>query len=371
MENLKNLKEVSLLFVEDEDITRVQISRMLQKEFKEFIEAKDGEEGVELYKKYKPDIVLTDITMPNMNGLEMIKAIYEIDEDAVIIITTAHNETEFLIEAIELGVKSYVIKPINPILLINTLSKSIENILIKRELKKRDEILLQQSLLNAKADLLHDIAHHWRQPLAQISLFVESLLGDYEDGELNLKEFRDSVNKINKITTELSKTINIFTSNYHSTSKIFELKDSIDTILFVTKSLYEPKNIKINKSNLNNYYLNGDKNLFLQIINHLIINSIEAHNRNLTKEPFISIWLDKKSNCLIIEDNAGGIEEDKFNSILEPYFSTKDDLNGNGLGLFISSFLMKKEFNGEVNLKNGEFGLIVFLKFPNSVLYLK
>ena len=366
MKNSEDLKRISLLFVEDEKLARTHISKVLKKRVGELFIAKDGVEGLELYKKHKPDIILTDITMPRMNGLEMAKAIYEIDEEATVIIETAHNETDFLIKAIEIGVKSYVIKPIDPILLINAISKSTENVLIKKELKERDEILLQQSLLNAKADLLHDIAHHWRQPLSQIALLAETLYMDYEDGELTQEKFKSSVDIISKTTADLSKIINIFTSSYSSKSKRFKLSEAVDTLLFVTKSLYEESDIKIIKENFEERIIYGSGDIFLQIVSYIFTNSIEAHSENSTKEPSISIKFNADENSLTIEDNAGGVNPDILNNLTEPYFSTKRNLNGKGLGLFVANFLIQKEFNGELNLENIESGLKVSLKFSKD-----
>ncbi len=364
------LKKINLLYVEDEEITREQVSKILKPKCNKFFIAENGVEGFELYKQYKPDIVLTDISMPKMGGLEMTKLIQEIDKDVVVIITTAHNETSFLINSIENGVKSYVIKPIDPILLLNTISKNSENILMKKELKKKDKVMLQQALLSAKADLLHDIAHHWRQPLSLISLLVEITLNDFQDSKLTLEELQKNVDIITKTVNNLSTTINIFTSNYKSISKNFNLKEAIETILFITEAIYKPLNVKIDYFNLDDYYINGDKNLFFQIINHIMVNSVEAHNKNKTKNPYIKISLE--DNFIVIEDNAGGVKNDvTIEEMLQPYFSTKEDLNGKGLGLFVSNFLMEQEFKGEIELNNINYGFQVSLIFPKDILFKK
>ena len=89
-----SLGDLRLLYVEDDDSTLRALTRVLSKQFKEVITASDGVEGLSLYKKYLPDMVLTDLTMPKMTGLEMSAAIKEIDKDAIIIALSAQNNTD-------------------------------------------------------------------------------------------------------------------------------------------------------------------------------------------------------------------------------------------------------------------------------------
>ncbi|MEA1891911.1 MAG: response regulator, partial [Campylobacterota bacterium] len=93
-----NLK---LLYVEDEEGIRDQLSKFLKYFSSEFFIACDGEEGLKLYKQHKPDIVVSDIKMPNMNGIEMVKAIKEINPKQHVIFTTAHSESSYFMDAID------------------------------------------------------------------------------------------------------------------------------------------------------------------------------------------------------------------------------------------------------------------------------
>ena len=103
---------------------------------KELYLAYDGEEGVELFLKHRPDIIITDIQMPKMNGLEMISKIRETDTDIPIIVTTAFNEVEYLFKSINLHVDGYQIKPLNFKELIKSLEKIIQPMLLKAEIGK-------------------------------------------------------------------------------------------------------------------------------------------------------------------------------------------------------------------------------------------
>lgn len=112
--DMKELKNITLLYVEDDNAIREQTKTIFEKLFKKIFSASDGKEGLETYSKFQDeiDIVITDVNMPRMNGLEMIEAINELNNSLPIIVTTAHTDSEFLIKAINLNVDKYVTKPI-------------------------------------------------------------------------------------------------------------------------------------------------------------------------------------------------------------------------------------------------------------------
>lgn len=106
-------KEFKILYVEDEDDLRVGVVNYLKKIFKNVSCAKDGLEGLQLYKKETPDIVITDIHMPNLNGIDMAKKIKELNKKQEIIIISAYTESKYFLDSIKIGVSGYIIKPIN------------------------------------------------------------------------------------------------------------------------------------------------------------------------------------------------------------------------------------------------------------------
>jgi len=134
-------RDPTLLYVEDEDGIRDQLSRFLGYFSSELYLARDGEEGLELYKKYLPDIVISDIKMPKMNGIEMAKAIKDINSKQHIVFTTAHSESGFFMDAIDLQVDGYVLKPINLDQLEEKLKNIKEHIDLKRYYERHQEEL--------------------------------------------------------------------------------------------------------------------------------------------------------------------------------------------------------------------------------------
>jgi putative nucleotidyltransferase with HDIG domain/diguanylate cyclase (GGDEF)-like protein len=112
IKELKSLtSNLSVLYVEDDDEIRIQMSKYFEKLFASVTSAKDGLEGFEYFQKDSFDVVVTDLSMPHMNGISMIKKIREIDEKQNILITTAHKESDYLMGAIVAHVDGYILKP--------------------------------------------------------------------------------------------------------------------------------------------------------------------------------------------------------------------------------------------------------------------
>ncbi len=124
-----NLSSLTILFVEDENSIRTALSRAISDEFAKFIVAKDGSEGLKKFKKYKPDIVITDIMMPIIDGLEMSRDIKKISRDTPIVVLSAFNEKDRLMSAINIGIDKYLMKPIDTDELLSTLEHISKDIL--------------------------------------------------------------------------------------------------------------------------------------------------------------------------------------------------------------------------------------------------
>jgi len=144
------MNKLKLLYAEDEQQTRKDHITYLQSRYDFTIyEASDGVEALDIYKKHKPDIVLTDITMPNMCGLELAKEIRKISHHTKIIILTAHSEQDKLMQAFDSNIINYLLKPINRQKLRTSIDIAIETI-PKSSNTDEDYIFLSN---NAKYDM--------------------------------------------------------------------------------------------------------------------------------------------------------------------------------------------------------------------------
>lgn len=132
---MEKFKNYTILYIEDDEGVRTVNSRFLNRMFNELYEAKDGEEGLALYKKYHPDIILTDIKMPKMDGISLSKKIRDTDQTTKIIISTAFSDKEYLMQAIELRLEKYIIKPLTSRNLIPALTKAVEDLEKEKDAK--------------------------------------------------------------------------------------------------------------------------------------------------------------------------------------------------------------------------------------------
>jgi DNA-binding NarL/FixJ family response regulator len=152
------LKTVSVLYVEDYDIVREPLAEFLRRRLGTVHTAENGREGLELFKRHKPDIVITDILMPVMGGLEMAEAIKAMDSETPVIVTTAFNEQDFLMKAINIGVDRYVLKPVDGDALVEAIYQVARPMLQRREIQAQALSLGQQAealrICQAEADFL-------------------------------------------------------------------------------------------------------------------------------------------------------------------------------------------------------------------------
>ena len=154
------LSTLTILYVEDDETIRESLSKMLSKVFKDVIACNDGQDGLDNYLLYTNemdiefDAVITDINMPNLNGLEMAKEIRKYDDEIPIITTTAHGEANYLLEAIKVNITGYVLKPVDAKELILTIQKFCE---VKRDRKllqqKEQEVMEYINIINSIATL--------------------------------------------------------------------------------------------------------------------------------------------------------------------------------------------------------------------------
>jgi len=141
-------KELKLLYIEDESSIREILSIRLENVVSELIVAEDGEDGYQKYLENKPDLILTDITMPKLDGIEMSRKIREIDREIPIIVMSAHSDSSYLLDSIEIGIAGYLVKPLNKDKLYNILESNAKIIYVDKVNKiQQKQILEQQKIL--------------------------------------------------------------------------------------------------------------------------------------------------------------------------------------------------------------------------------
>lgn len=165
------LKKIRLLYVEDDDTIRDVLQRVLQRKVKELFLAKNGQEGFDSFLENKPDIILTDIKMPKLSGLQMSKKIKEIDKNIPIIVVSAHSEATFFLESIEMGIDAYLLKPIDKTKLLDLLKSNAKVVLYEREKQKYNQLI--QTIIDLQASIIFSADGEKK------TLFANKLFFDY------------------------------------------------------------------------------------------------------------------------------------------------------------------------------------------------
>ncbi|WP_072682685.1 ATP-binding protein [Arcobacter sp. LA11] len=262
-----------------------------------------------------------------------------------------HQKLKSLNDNLELIVdfKTKELKQLN-----DNLEKKI-SIEIKKS-KEKDRLIFQQNKMASMGEMLENIAHQWRQPLTSISTAASSIKLQKELNILNNQELVTSCDFILKNSQYLSQTIEDFKDFFKQDKEKqeFLIKESILENIALLKDKLKHNNIQLHLDIAHDEKLLAYKNEFQQAILNIINNSIDAFISNNCKSKKLII-IDYKNNTLTFQDSAGGVEENIINKIFEPYFTTKHQSQGTGIGLYMTREILVKHMNCTLNIKNEEF----------------
>ncbi len=236
---------------------------------------------------------------------------------------------------------------------------------VKEEVDKnrqKDRILIQQSKLAAMGEMLGSIAHQWRQPLNNVSLIIQFLRDNYRNEDVSTSKLEKFMNKANYHIEYMSDTIDDF-RNFYKPSKTqneFSLKLCVDSLLYMVKTQFENENIKIDFEFEDVLIINYENELKQSILN-ILNNAKDAlllKKKNTKFDALISIKIKKdifkeeKTVKLIISNNGGNIKEDIIDKIFEPYFTTKFESQGTGIGLYMTKSIIETNMKGKIEVQN-------------------
>ena len=333
--------DIKVLLVEDDKEINHKMQSILSKYFKYIDIAYDGEEGLKKAKQNDYDIVISDIMMPCLDGIEMIKKIKQFKNPKFIIIS-AYTDKEFFIKLIEVGIHGYLIKPISSKQLLLTLKKIIEEIQKDRMIIEKNEEI--EKLSKVKSEFLANMSHEIRTPLNAILGFIKVMK---EEDKGKFKKYLD-------IIDSSSQTLLTIINDILDFSKIEAGKLNIEYIDFnkeeifhtieLFKEIAQEKNInfKIKSYNIP-LYLYGDIHRIKQVITNLLSNAIKFTPQNKQIETIIKY--ENNKFYLEVKDEGIGISKDKQKIIFDAFSQADSSIErtygGSGLGLTISYKLVK------------------------------
>ena len=168
------LNNFTLLHIDDNMLIKHHINTLLKGKVKDLYFANSGKEGLEIYFEKKPDIIISDIEMPGLDGLEMSRVIKNSNKEQPIILLSGFNNKKNLKKAIKVGVDSVISKPLKKKKMLRVLENTAKKIQYKRELKIVEELENDKEKKVFMINMIKELNHHWRQPLSTMLLISSS-----------------------------------------------------------------------------------------------------------------------------------------------------------------------------------------------------
>ncbi|MDO8452941.1 MAG: transporter substrate-binding domain-containing protein [Sulfurimonas sp.] len=250
-----------------------------------------------------------------------------------------------------------------------TLESRIEKALT--DLKQKEEVMIIQSRHAAMGEMISMIAHQWRQPISSIAMGANNMIVDLALGKIDKDSLSELALDIINQTQHLSKTIDDF-RNFFKPNKIREninVCSVLEDALLIIGDSFVNNNIVIEKEFDCRTLIATYSRELLQVYLNILKNAKEALLENKIKDATVVIRITEDNNSVIttICDNAGGIKPELLTKIFEPYFTTKDEENGTGLGLYISKIIVYKHLNGRLSVKNSDNGACFSVVLPKHL----
>ena len=228
-----------------------------------------------------------------------------------------------------------------------------------RERKEQEEMLLRQSRMANMGEMLDSIAHQWRQPLMHINSILMNMDSSINrtrtitQNQINVK-----VDEIATLTAHMSQTIEDFRGLFSVEKEQIHLTlaDAINDVLTLMKNSFN--NIKVDYKIIGETTILAHRSELIQLIIILLSNAVEALNNhnNHNKKITIMAYTSGSGGVITIEDNAGGIKSKNVDAIFDPYFTTKEQSGGTGLGLYIAKIIAEQKIGGEIIAANTSAG---------------
>jgi len=370
---------ITALYLEDEEAIQEAITDIIKPLFKKLHVGSDGIEGLALFEEHKDeiDVVITDINMPKLNGLDMLDKIKEISPFTPMIITTAHNDVDFLHRAIDVGVTGYVTKPIDIRFLLKIIKKNIFPIIEKKRLElqilEQQTQKLEDAKFSAIGQLSAGITHEINTPLTYIKATFEMMqydIDDLEDSDIktNMKKdtalIVDGLHRVENIITSMKEmassskvqkeTYNLFATIVVSLMMTYNKSKHISTITINGKK-FDTLFDQNSETFITNVQRQRIEQVWIVIINNAMDELMKKDDFNSRSLAITVENIDEKVKVKF-KDNAGGISEEIMDSLFDPFKSTKDS-SGMGVGLNIAKKIVL-ENDGTIEAYNEDDGAV-------------
>lgn len=358
------MEHTRILLVDDESDFRTTIAKRLIKRGMEVEQAGSGEESLAVLKDKPVDVVILDVKMPGMGGIETLHQIKENYPKIEVIMLTGHATTQDGVDGIKTGAFDYLTKPIELEQLLGKVRQAHEKILREDEKAKEAEFrtkmeqqMIATERLASLGTLAAGVAHEINNPLAIIKEcagWMKSILQKEEmakiprkeDFEKALGKIENGVERARRITHELLGSVK---QNESVLSRV-DLEELINEAIILIKDEAAGRNVQVNnRVDSKDSVIWSDPYKLRQVLLNLLTNAVHATGSGGS----ITVDLERSGDGveLTIQDTGEGIPKENLARIFEPFFSTKPTGKGTGLGLFVSRSIIEK-LGGEISVES-------------------
>jgi len=246
-----------------------------------------------------------------------------------------------------------------PLISIGTIQDITAQKEIEIQLLQNQAILLQQARLASAGEMIGNISHQWRQPLNTLGLLIQKLNMYYERDILDADKMKTTMQKSMALIEGMSTTIDDFRDFFtpEKGKEIFSIEEGIQKAYSIIEASLQNNSLKYTLDMKDtSIKIEGYINEFSQVIVNILNNAQDALIENKISNAYINVrvYQNKKNIIIEISDNAGGIDEAIIAKIFEPYFTTKKEGKGTGIGLYMSKIIIEEHHKGELSVKNRE-----------------
>ena len=238
------------------------------------------------------------------------------------------------------------------------------------EIRQKDGLLLEQAKQVSIGEMIGNIAHQWRQPLNALGLILQKIPILHKRNKLDMTTLDNTVEKGMVLINKMSATIDDFRYFFqeHKESNTFRLIDTVENCHALLSTILEHEKITFQVNIDDDIVINGHANELSQVLLNIINNAKDALTEMSVPDALISVSANLENDKVVIEivDNAGGIPENIISKIFEPYFTTKEEGKGTGIGLFMSKRIIEESMQGRLTINNTERGARFSIIIPQS-----
>lgn len=348
---LQRAETPTILIVDDEAIIRDLCARAL-KGYR-ILQAENGQEAMRVLDQRTVDLILLDVMMPVMNGLEMLERVKERDPAQLVIIMTGYSDKDVILSALKAHADDFIQKPINLLQLNTSVEKALEKKALHREL-----IQLKQ-LDRIKSDFLGLISHKLRTPTTSISLFIQNLTSgtfDLEDPEFisAAKAIREESEYLSYLIQDLLYYSDVILQDSEGTASRENLKDIAIAVLAKERASGEKKGLILQCTLTGSWpVVIVDRRRITFALNALFENAVKftPPGGKIT----LSGEVNEKELCLTISDNGPGIASEELAKVFEKFYQidpyNTGQIRGFGLGLFYARQFIR-DHGGTISLNS-------------------